>query len=93
MTTVKGWMQNHHPEWEDDPEYIGYGVLLDITRDVCRVKDWETLIEKSGLSKKLLDKFLNAGELRISILSLVKIATALNKKLVIKLEERGNEDE
>lgn len=82
MTTF----EKYNEEFKDDPEFHVYGVLLHIVTNMGEIP--RNLSEKSGLAYSTIEKFLNANDPRVSLLTLSKIAKALGKELFVEFRNK-----
>lgn len=92
--SLKEWFKEKIEEFENDPEFILEGFLLEINEVILE------FLKKRGLSKKefaeeldvspaYVTKLLN-GKPNLTIKSLIKIASVLDLKLNLSFEEARN---
>lgn len=88
---LKGWFDKEVEQLEDDPEYIAYGLMIELASQVKRKLERESLRQKD-LAKRLdksegwISRFMN-DPTNFSIKKLVEIAVALGMELDIKFKE------
>lgn len=89
----KGWFDDEVGQLEKDPEYIAYGLMVDLAAQVARklhdegLKQKE-LAERLGKSQGWISRFMN-DPTNFSIKKLVEIAVALGMELDISFKEGG----
>ena len=81
-------------QYADDPEYITYGLLYDVTDTICRAMQeqgvtYDQLAERVGVSRAQVVRFLNTPKYT-SVYTIVRFAAAigLNVEVSIQPEER-----
>ncbi len=87
--TAKERFAQRVKEFENDPEYIAEGLLLQINEEICRLMDQEgisrnELSRRLGVSRQFVTKLLR-GNANVKLLTLVKIVTALNMQLAVSI--------
>lgn len=88
---LKGWFDKEIEQLEDDPEYIAYGLMIELASQVKRK------LKRGGLRQKDLAKRLDKSEgwisrfmndpTNFSIKKLVEIAVALGMELDVNFKE------
>ena len=88
-------------QWErdyaEDAEYIAYGLLTDITADICAAMDEQgmkrkELAERLGVSPQYVTKFLNTPE-NTSVYQIVRFAQAVGLDVEVSLSHREESSE
>lgn len=93
--TAKERFAQRVKEFENDPDFIAEGLLLQINEEICRLMDQEgiTRVEfarRLGVSRQFVTKLLK-GNANVTLLTLVKIATALSMQLSVSITARQQE--
>lgn len=87
----KGWFDNEVNELENDPEYLAYGLMVDLAAQVAKKLKAEGLKQKDlakrlGKSEGWISRFMN-DPTNFSIKKLVEIAVALGMELNVSFKE------
>ncbi len=74
--------------YEDDPAFLTERLVLEINEEICRVMDEQDmsrseLARRLGVSRQFITRLLN-GNPNLTLLTLVKIATALGARINVK---------
>lgn len=93
----KGWFDEEVDQLEKDPEYIAYGLMVDLAAQVAKKLKTEglkqkDLAERLGKSEGWISRFMN-DPTNFSIKKLVEIAVALGMELDVSFKETGAEPE
>lgn len=89
----KGWFDEEVDQLEKDPEYIAYGLMVDLAAQVAKKLQAEglkqkDLAERLGKSQGWISRFMN-DPTNFSIKKLVEIAVALSMELDVSFKETG----
>lgn len=81
--------------WKDDPEYHLMAVIFNLTDSIYEAMEEQKLnrndlVDKTKIERSTIDQLLTGTQI-ISLLELVKIAIALNKKVQIRLVNHEEE--
>ena len=85
-------LRSRFEEWKDDPDYIYEGLVLDFTEQVVgkmiatNLRRSE-LAERLGTSRAYVTKLLD-GQENMTLKTIVRVATALDLKVDLKLRPR-----
>ena len=85
-------LRSRFEEWKDDPDYIYEGLVLDFTEQVVgkmiatNLRRSE-LAERLGTSRAYITKLLD-GQENMTLKTIVRVATALDLKVDLKLRPR-----
>ena len=90
MRSAEDEFQDLIDEFEDDPEYIAYGLVSKFVDDLCRVMDTRgvtraELAGRLGVSPQYVTKFLDSTE-KTSVCQLVRFAKALGVEVTLTVE-------
>jgi transcriptional regulator with XRE-family HTH domain len=88
---LKNWFDKEISQLQNDPEYIAYGLMIELASQVKRKLEKEGLKQKDlaqrlGKSEGWISRFMN-DPTNFSIQKLVEIAIALGMKLDVSFEE------
>lgn len=89
----KGWFDEEVDQLEKDPEYIAYGLMVDLAAQVAKKLQSQglkqkDLAERLGKSQGWISRFMN-DPTNFSIKKLVEIAVALGMELDVSFKETG----
>jgi len=89
MTKGAGWFQQWEQQYADDPEYITYGLLYEITEDICRAMEKQginrrELARRLGVRPQYVSKFLNTPA-NTTVQQVVRFAQAVGLKVEMVL--------
>ena len=87
----KEWFDKEIEQYEDDPEFIAYGLMIDLAAQVAKKLEKEglrqkDLAERLDKSEGWISRFLN-DPTNYSVKKLVEIAVALGMELDISFKE------
>lgn len=87
----KSWFDKEVEQYEDDPEFIAYGLMIDLAAQVAKKLEKEglrqkDLAERLDKSEGWISRFLN-DPTNYSVKKLVEIAVALGMELNISFKE------
>lgn len=87
----KGWFDKEVEQYENDPEYIAYGLMVDLAAQVAKKLKKEglkqkDLAERLDKSEGWISRFLN-DPTNYSVKKLVEIAVVLGMELNISFKE------
>jgi len=97
MSQKRNAYQELKREYENDAEYIAYGLLTDITADICAAMDEQgmkrkELAERLGVSPQYVTKFLNTPE-NTTVYQVVRFAQAVGLDVEVLLNPHGEQSE
>ena len=81
------WFLDELREYRDNPEFLAEGLILEFNEEICRLMEDQglsraDLARRLGVKRPAITRMLN-GSPNVTLLTLVKFATALNRKLSI----------
>lgn len=89
---LREWFNEQVDELKDDPEYISYGLMVDLAGQIAKKLKKEGLKQKDlaarlGKTEGWISRFMN-DPTNFSVKKLVEIATALDMELEISFRDR-----
>jgi transcriptional regulator with XRE-family HTH domain len=87
------WAEKRFQEYQNDPEYITAEIMVDITEQFCRHMarfgiSQSDLAIKLGVKQPFISRLLNLNQ-NTSIKTIVRVASALDLSINIKLEPKN----
>lgn len=90
------WFLDELREYRDDPEFLAEGLILEFNEEICRLMEDQglsraDLARRLGVKRPAITRMLN-GSPNVTLLTLVKFTTALNRKLSIGFDLLDDQD-